>query len=201
VFCVGLDLDLLTRAFADLGYFGSVLERFNAALHDIESLDVPVIAAVNGLTRAGGFELLLACDLVLAADEARIADHHAAFGMMPGGGATQRLPRKIGDQRARALLLTARWLGGAEAVGWGLALDSVPRAQLAGRVDALTAELVDKPRACAGAIKDAVAAGAGLGIREAVQAEIDRFLRYMDTDRTGHEGFAAYREGREPSWR
>jgi enoyl-CoA hydratase/carnithine racemase len=200
-FCVGLDLGLLEKAFADLDYFGDVLERFNGVLHDLEDLDLPVIAAVNGLTRAGGFELMLACDLFVAADEARIADHHASFGMMPGGGATQRLPRKIGDQRARALIMTARWLTGAQAVDWGLALDSVPRAALEDRADALAAELVDKPRACLGAIKAAMAGGADLPIRAAVQIEIDTFRRYMAEHDAGHEGFTAYREGRDPSWR
>jgi enoyl-CoA hydratase/carnithine racemase len=200
-FCVGLDLGLLERAFADLDYFRSVLERFNGVLNDLEALEVPVIAAVNGVTRAGGFELLLACDLVVVASEARVADHHAAFGMMPGGGATQRLPRKIGDQRAKALILTARWLHGDEAVAWGLALDSVPRAALPERVEALAADLVDKPRPCMAAVKAAIAAGAHLPIHDAVRTEIEVFDRYMRTHDAGHEGFAAYREGRDPSWR
>src|ERR1041384_3952854 len=95
-FCAGLDLELLGRAFADHGYFRDVLQRFHRVLLDLESLPVPVICAVNGLARAGGFELILACDLVLIADTARVADHHLAFGIVPGGGATQRAPRKLG---------------------------------------------------------------------------------------------------------
>ncbi len=200
-FCVGLDVGLLARAFDDLDYFASVLQRLNAALLDLEALDVPVIAAVNGTTRAGGFELLLACDLVVVADEARIADHHSAFGMMPGGGATQRLPRKIGDQRAKALILTARWLQGPEAVDWGLALEHAPLADLRARTAALAAELAAKPRATLGTIKGAIARGVGLPLPEAVQSEIDAFLAFMRSSDWGHEGFRAYRERRPPSWR
>lgn len=200
-FCVGLDLDLLARAFDDLDYFASVLQRLNATLLDLEALDVPVIASVNGTTRAGGFELLLACDLVVVADEARVADHHTAFGMMPGGGATQRLPRKIGDQRAKALILTARWLDGPATVAWGLALEHAPRADLRLRTAALAAELAAKPRATLGTVKEAIARGAGLPLPEAVQSEIDTFLAFMRRSEAGHEGFRAYRERREPSWR
>src|SRR5687768_13796546 len=77
-FCVGLDIGLLGRAFAEPPYFEDVLRRLKDLLRSLESLPVPVIAAVNGLARAGGFELLLACDLVLVANEARIGDNHMA---------------------------------------------------------------------------------------------------------------------------
>ena len=70
--------------------------------------------------------MLLACDLALAAADARIGDQHANFGLMPGGGSTQRLPRRIGMQRAMELLTTGRWLSGAEAADWGLVLRAVP---------------------------------------------------------------------------
>ena len=66
-FCVGLDLDLLKRAFYDMAYFEDVVRRLQAVLLDLEALPVPVIAAVNGITRAGGFEMMLACDFVLVA--------------------------------------------------------------------------------------------------------------------------------------
>ncbi|NEA23854.1 enoyl-CoA hydratase/isomerase family protein [Actinomadura bangladeshensis] len=64
----------------------------------------PSIAAVNGLARAGGFELLLACDFVIAASDAKVGDTHSDLGIVPGAGASQRAPRRLGDQRARALL-------------------------------------------------------------------------------------------------
>ena len=80
----------------------------------------PVIAAVNGAAVTGGFELALACDVVLASEEARFADTHARVGVLPGWGLSQRLPRLIGLGRAKELSLTGNFLGArrAEARAW-----------------------------------------------------------------------------------
>ena len=107
-FCVGLDLGLLKQAFQDIAFFERQVRRLNAVLLDLEALPVATIAAVNGFARAGGFEIALACDLMLIADEAQIGDNHTHVGVMPGGGSTQRLPRRIGEQRAQELIWSAR---------------------------------------------------------------------------------------------
>jgi len=200
-FCVGLDIDLLDRAFEDSDYFTSVLQRYGQVLQDLEALDVPVIAAVNGITRAGGFELILACDLVLAAEEARIGDVHTSFGVVPGGGSTQRLPRKIGDQRAKELILTARWLTAGEAVDYGLILDQVPAAKLAERTEELLDALRLKPASVLRAVKRAMRLGSGQDLANALQVEINEFLTHLTADPSdSREGFRAYREGRPPNW-
>lgn len=199
-FCVGLDLDLLRKAFDDTAYFRSVLERYNDLLFAIEALDVPVVAAVNGTTRAGGFELVLACDIVVIAEEARIGDVHTRFGVVPGGGATQRAPRKLGQQKARELIFTSRWLSGAEAVDYGIALRAVPGERLGDEVDELVGLLTDKSRACIGTVKGLMRDGESLPLREAVDLEIERFVAYLDDHDDGREGFTAYLEGRPPAW-
>ncbi len=178
-FCVGLDVDLLQRCYSDAGYYRSILARYAHLLLRLERAPVPVLAGVNGLARAGGFELILACDLVVIADEARIGDNHANFGVMPGGGSTQRLPRKIGDQRAKDLIMTARWLSGTEAVEYGLALRSVPLDSLDAAVEQLVDLLQDKPRACFAAIKRAMRRGALLPIEDAVFVELEEFDAYV----------------------
>jgi len=200
VFSVGLDLGLLEKAFADTTYFRDVLERLKRILLDIEALPVPAIAAINGLARAGGLELALACDLVLIADEARVGDTHLAYGIVPGGGATQRLPRAIGRQRARDLILTGRWIMGPEAAEIGLALKSVPRASLEAAVEELAGRFRGLSRACLGATKAAIVAGAALPLDEALDVEIDHFIRYLDTEPTAREGFNASLERRDPVW-
>lgn len=200
VFCVGMDLACLDRGFRDHAYFRRFLERLNAVLLRLEALPVPVVAAVNGLTRAGGFEILLACDLAIAADEARIGDNHTQFGVIPGGGATQRAPRRVGMQRARELILTARWLDGREAVDYGLALRSVPRARLAAAVEELVDQFRSKSRACLAAAKAAMSDGAQLGIADGVRLEVDRFFAYLEGSPDALEGFTAYRERRPPRW-
>ena len=200
VFCVGMDLACLDRGFRDHAYFRRFLERLNAVFLRMEALPVPVVTAVNGLARAGGFEIILASDLAIAADEARIGDNHTQFGVMPGGGATQRAPRRMGAQRARELILTARWVDGRGAADCGLVLRSVPRAELAAAVEELVGQLRNKSRACLAATKAAMNDGAELGIADGIRLEMDRFFAYLERSPDATEGFTAYRERRSPRW-
>jgi len=201
-FCVGLDIELLERAFADHTYFESVLRRFGALLLALEALEIPVVAAVNGLARAGGFEMMLACDLAIASHDARISDGHTSFGVMPGGGSTQRLQRRIGDQRAKELIMTARWLTADEASAYGLVLTAVPGDQLTATVEDLLEELRSKPSSVLRAVKRAMNRGSGQVLADALDIEIDEFLRHLNAKASDAvEGFTAYRESRSPRWR
>ena len=201
-FSVGADIGLLTDAFGDEGNgrFRYFLERINAMLLNLEALPMPVIAKVNGLARAGGFEIILCCDLAVVADEARIGDNHTMFGVMPGGGATQRAPRKIGWQRAVELIYTGRWLTGPEAVEYGVALKSVPLADLDTAVEDLVAQLREKSRDCLGFVKKAAFHGLHQPIREGVNTEIRYFMEYLGSSPDAREGFNASREGRPPTF-
>jgi enoyl-CoA hydratase/carnithine racemase len=120
-FCVGLDLEVIKRGFPDLVYFETVVRRFQNILLRLEALTLPTIAAVNGYARAGGWELMLACDLVLVAEEAQVGDAHSVYAVAPGGGASQRLPRIIGMQRAKEIIWSGRWMHASELVEYGLA--------------------------------------------------------------------------------
>ena len=199
-FCVGLDLALLGRGFAEHTYLVDRLRELHRLLARIERMPVSVVAAVNGTARAGGLELLLACDLVLVADEARIADHHLHSGILPGGGASARLPRRIGEQRARELLLTARWLDGPEAVSYGLAARSVPLAELPTAVEETVALLSDKPRHAVGALKRLLADGSGRSTADACELELAHFTRFLAEEPLADEGYRAYVENREMAW-
>jgi enoyl-CoA hydratase/carnithine racemase len=189
-FCVGLDLNLLKKAFADIAYFESVVRRLNGVLLELEDLPIPVIAAVNGYARAGGFELALACDFILIADEAKIGDNHAQVGVMPGAGATQRLPQRIGMQNAKALIFMANWLTGTEAVDCGLALRSVPLTQL----------LVHRPRTLSATLKRTLHAGRLLDRKAGIEFEISNFVHYMGQEPYAREGYQASLEKRDPTW-
>ena len=89
-FCAGADLVAMQESFADNASLRRYLTSFNEALFALEELPIPTVAVVHGHALAGGLELLLACDLVIAAEDARIGDQHINFGLMPGGGSTQR---------------------------------------------------------------------------------------------------------------
>ena len=115
-----------------LSNWASVIER-------LANLPQPVVAVVHGHCVTGGLELALAADLILAAESARFADTHAAFGLAATWGLTQRLPRRIGPYRAREMMFTGRVFDGREAAEIGLASRCVPDADL----ESATAELVE----------------------------------------------------------
>jgi len=122
-FCAGLDLRELSSA--QLREMGGA--NFISVIEDME---VPVIAAVNGFAVTGGFELSLACDIMIAADTAQFADTHARVGVMPGGGMTVRLPQAVGIRKARELSLTGNYLTAQEAEKLGLVNRVVPKDKL-----------------------------------------------------------------------
>jgi enoyl-CoA hydratase/carnithine racemase len=198
-FCVGLDLDLLDRAFDDIAYFERIVRRLAAIIERIEALPIPTIAAVNGYARAGGFELTLGCDFMIIADEAKIGDAHTDAGVVPAC-VTLRLRRRIGVQHAKELILSARWLTGAEAVAYGLALKSVPLASLLDEAQAFAARFTDKPAAVISCLKNVFQEGEGLDVAAGTALELRAFVTYMGTQPYGREGYRAFREHREPAW-
>jgi enoyl-CoA hydratase len=124
-FCVGLDLrELGTRA-------SGIRDEGDATfITVIDDMEVPVIGAINGFAITGGFELALACDIMIAAEEAQFADTHARVGVMPGGGMSARLPRAVGIRKAKELSLTGNYFSARDAERMGLVNRVVPRAQL-----------------------------------------------------------------------
>ncbi|MEQ9643406.1 MAG: enoyl-CoA hydratase/isomerase family protein [Alphaproteobacteria bacterium] len=188
-FCVGLDLAILKRGFEDTDYFLAVIRRLNDILLRLERLPLLTVAAVNGVARAGGFETALACDLILVAEEARIGDNHAQVNVMPGGGSTQRLPRRIGMAAAKELIMSGRWLSGREAATIGLAWRAVPLAELPVAVDDLLKKIRGRSRACLRAIKAAMDGGGELPIEQGIALEIATFERYLREHDDARRGF------------
>jgi enoyl-CoA hydratase len=86
----------------------------------METSPLPVVVSINGLALAGGIEMMMAADVAFAAKSAQIGDQHAQYGLIPGGGGTQRLPRLVGLRRALDLMYTNKWLSAEEAENWGL---------------------------------------------------------------------------------
>jgi enoyl-CoA hydratase len=144
-FCAGADLKYVNSVSQGdepgaAGFLDSVLDMMGR----LENCPRPVIAAVNGLALAGGLELVLCCDLVIAARSAKLGDAHANFGLLPGGGSSVRLPRKIGPTRAKYLLFTGDFVPAEDLVSCGLVNEVVSDADLIGAVERLTAKLGSK---------------------------------------------------------
>lgn len=200
-FSVGLDQDLLDKAFDDPAYFSSVLERLGGILLRIEELNAPVVAAVNGLARAGGFELILCCDIVIVSDRAQVGDAHTAFGVVPGGGSSFRLPRIVGAMRAKEIFLSGRWMKPMELVHLGIAYRCVLDASLDEAVEECLAWLTDKSRNCLGTVKRQMMMTAAAPASEAINIEREIFLAYVTPENSdAQDGFRSWREGRSPQW-
>ncbi|MGE3620057.1 MAG: enoyl-CoA hydratase/isomerase family protein [Acidimicrobiia bacterium] len=191
-FCSGVDLGITEADATDRDGWDRVVTLVQATFAALEASPVPSIAAVHGPACAGGLELVLACDLAVAAEGARLGDVHARHGLFPGGGASQRLPRLVGPRRAAWLLLSGAWLDAPTAADWGLVNEVVPDGELAARVDEVALTLAERSPLLAGAIKEAVRRGRGLDLPAALAAERPVFLDYMGSEdaRIGLEAFA-----------
>ncbi|MFC8224872.1 enoyl-CoA hydratase/isomerase family protein [Streptomyces sp. NPDC057287] len=192
-FCIGSDLGFLTEVLdgeeTDSDLFAAYLERLNRVVFALERMPVPTIAMVQAKARASGFEMVVACDFVLIAEEARIGDVHTPYGHMPGAGATHRTVRKMGLQPAMELLMTGRWLSAAEAVDTGLALRAVPRDRLREETASFARTLADVPGDCLRHLKSAVMGGLGRTVEEAVAVETSAYLTLLHSSSGPVDGF------------
>jgi enoyl-CoA hydratase/carnithine racemase len=178
------------RAFMDVG---------RAVTDRIASLRKPVIAAVRGFALGGGFELVLACDLVIAADNARFGLPETKLGLVPGGGGTQRLPRLVGKLRATELMITGRFLTADEAYAWGIVNQVVPKDELLERAGDLAAAVAAQAPGAVSVIKRIVREGADAPLPTALSLEQDATARLIVSD-DAREGIAAFIEKRPPSF-
>jgi enoyl-CoA hydratase len=173
-----------TRAFTaglDLKELGSEgLGAANANTPDdnpvkaIEQTGKPVIGAINGVAITGGFEVALACDVLIASENARFADTHARVGIMPGWGLSQKLSRLIGPYRARELSLSGNFLDAATAERWGLVNRVVPADQLLAAAVALAHDMATITPSFARAYKRLINDGYELPFGQAMALEAER---------------------------
>lgn len=166
----------------------------------LERLPMPTIAAVNGYALGGGCELMMACDIAYAADTARIGQPEINLGVMPGAGGTQRLPRLVGKQRAKELLLTGDMIDAQEAYRLGLVNKVVPLAELMAEVRKLCEKLKGKPAVALRMIKEAVEQGYDQDLVTALDIEAKAWALCFATE-DKEEGVAAFLEKRKPAFR
>jgi len=193
-FCAGADLKALKEAGEDNARF---LDDVLAIMNRLERFRLPVIAAVNGMALAGGLELLLCCDLVVAAQSAKIGDAHANYGLLPGGGGSVRLPRKIGPTRAKYLMFTGEFVPAADLVAAGLVNEVVPDGELGAAVERLVGKIATKSPLGLRRMKALVDEGMDQPSEVALRAEIlvgELHARSFDMQ----EGLAAFDAKRRP---
>lgn len=200
-FCAGADLkevaEMQSRAKPGDPDF---LDVVRIVFADLRAFPKPVIAAVNGLALAGGMELVMACDLVFAAESARLGDAHSNFGVFPGAGGAAVMPRRIGLNRAKWLLFTGEHLSAREMMEMGLVNRVIADAELASAVEALVAKLAHKSPAVLRRMKEV----ANRSLDQSQEAALtDELLNLRDHSRSYdmQEGLAAFREKRKPAFK
>ena len=196
-FCTGADLDEVKALRADpaklrhfIGYGHSVLRR-------LERSDLPVVAACQGLTLAGGSELMLACDVIFAGRDARFGDQHAQFGLIPGWGGSQRIPRIVGLRRGLDMFFSARWIDAATAEQWGLVNYVVEPDKLHEEALAYCTKIATRSRIGMATMKRLARQGMEGSLEVGLQLEEDlASAALMDDDVS--EGLAAFEARRTP---
>jgi enoyl-CoA hydratase/carnithine racemase len=199
-FCTGADLAFALDSISEGGSADALLafiERAGAVLDRVALFPKPVIAAVNGLALAGGLELVLCCDLVVAAESARLADAHANYGLLPGAGGAVRLARRIGANRAKHLLFTGDLVPAGSLVEAGLVNAVVPDNDLQSAAGALADKIAEKSPLSLAAMKRLVAEGLEQPLKEALRLEIEALRTHLGSHDV-LEGLAAFREKRKP---
>jgi 2-(1,2-epoxy-1,2-dihydrophenyl)acetyl-CoA isomerase len=199
-FCGGFDIvgrnagDRRPRA-------GSIQRRLPTQAHRLLpllcSVQVPVVCKVRGWAAGIGFQLALAADVCIAAADARFWEPFMERGFTPDSGATWLLPRRVGETRARELLLLGRALTGAEAAQWGAIHRAVPASELDGAVDEVVARLASGPTVALGLTKWLLHEGAGVPMAQQLANEALALELSSRTD-DFREGIAAFREKRSP---
>jgi enoyl-CoA hydratase len=171
-----------------------------AVVDRVGRLRTPVIAAVRGYALGGGCELALACDLVVAGDDAVFGQPELSIGVIPGAGGTQRLARAVGRARAMDLVLTGRQVPADEAERLGLVSIVVPAAEVVDTALERAAAIASLSAEAVRAAKASINAAQQLSLDDGLRFERDRFEALFDTADQS-EGMLAFLEKRPPAWR
>lgn len=197
-FIAGADIEAMLEMSREEGEeFGNLGHQ---TLDAIESIPVPVIAAVDGFALGGGLEVALACDLIYASGRAKFGLPEVSLGIIPGFGGTQRLGRVVGWQRAREMVFTGRQIDADSAEEYGLACATYEVDNFEERVNEVAETIASRGPLAVRAAKRAMRAGQEQRLQEGLAIERDAFGELFDSeDRV--EGMEAFTDRRDPEFR
>ncbi|UCB60190.1 MAG: enoyl-CoA hydratase/isomerase family protein [Candidatus Bathyarchaeota archaeon] len=197
-FCAGADLNMMKGKSAyngmHLSYRGQQLTL------EIEELQKPVIAALNGYTLGGGLELAMACDIRIASENAQLGQPEVAVGLIPGWGGTQRLPRLVGKGKAKEMIFTGGRVDAQTAEQLGLVNKVVPLDQLKLVVKELASEIMSKPPIAIELAKQLINQSTEIDLRAGLINEAEAFGVLASTE-DFREGVGAFLEKRKPRYK
>ncbi len=176
-FCAGVDLKELGSGAARLGTRDPTYDVVAA----MDAYPGPIIGAINGAAVTGGFEIALACDLLIAAPAARFADTHGRVGMYPGWGLSQRLPRLIGMGRAKEASLTGNFIDAHTAERWGLVNRVVAAEELMPTCERLARDMLGQLPEMLVSLKQLINEGCAMTLGDALAMEAKRAAEHNGT--------------------
>lgn len=197
-FCAGANLkELLEDLEIKHPKTSGLLDLCEELFGKLEKYSKPIIAALNGMTLAGGLELAMTADIVIASEKAKIGDAHANFGVLPGGGGAVKLPRKIGVNRAKYLLFTGEFITAAEMKDYGFVQEVVSAEELEITVQGIADKIAEKSPLVLRKMKQLV----GDGLEQPVEIALRQELLSLKAHTQSYdmaEGLAAFAEKRKP---
>ena len=198
-FSSGADLKDLKGRFGDQEHLLAFLQTFEQVVTMIEQFPKPVICAAKGLVLAGGMEITNACDILICSDDAEFGDQHINYGLLPGGGNSQRLPRLIGVRRAKELLFSGSRLSASEANMLGLANRVVPADKLFSEAMALAQQLAEHSATALARMKELVRYATQTELQIGIELELMTTARHL-MGGDAAEGIRAFEERRKPKF-
>lgn len=178
-FCAGLDLKELSST--GMNAQDSVVGGPTDIIRAMEAFKRPIIGAINGAAITGGFEVALACDILIASPTARFADTHARVGVMPGWGLSQKLSRAIGVYRAKELSLTGNFLSAEKAAEWGLVNRVVPADDLLPTCRSLAKDILSCVPEMVRSLKQVIDHGYAASLKDGLQIEHEAWAAHVRT--------------------
>jgi enoyl-CoA hydratase len=193
-FCAGADIKRF-KILEPLDMWAQWTRRGHRVFDHLAGLRQPTIAAVSGNAYGGGFELALACDLRILAEDATLGLTEVGIGTLPGWGGTGRLRELVGAGRAKELIFTGEPLPAERALAWGVANQLAPKAEVINIARALAVRIADRAPIAVQMAKQAIDAGDAYQAMEQVSSAATAFTK------DAAEGFASFTEKRDPNYR
>ena len=197
-FCAGFDIKEFPKMMAP-GGAEALASQLHTSLLKIDHLGKPTIAAVNGLALGGGLELAMTCDLRLVAANAQLGQPEIKLGLFPGAGGTQRLPRLVGEAKAKELMYIGDPISAEEAYRIGLANRLVPAGEALTAAKQMGQTIASRAGVALRYIQQAVDRGLNTTLEEGLQIEADLFAKVFQTEDV-REGVEAFINKRQPNF-
>lgn len=197
-FVAGADIEFMSKLNSIQGlHFGDLGHE---VLGLLESLDQPIIAAVNGFALGGGCEISMACDMIYASDNAKFGQPEVKLGIIPGFGGTQRLARLVGLGRAKDLIYSGKIISAQEAKSIGLVCEVFPQAEFRAKVEEIAKQIMKNGLIAIRQAKRVMNKGVDLSLDSALELEKQAFAALFDSE-DQKEGMKAFIEKRNPAFK